>query len=100
MTMPNERARAMIWMVDTLKELHQCDAVPADFQRKLEITMRHYPSRAEIEEHALQAAHEGHDLTDPWMLPMKKHRMDAALEQSIFERYPKLFSKQYPQKLK
>jgi hypothetical protein len=48
MTMPCERTRALRFAGELLRELLTRDDVPADIKYQARVTLRHYPSAAEI----------------------------------------------------
>jgi hypothetical protein len=56
MTMPCERTRALRFAGEVLQELLSRHDVPADLKHQARVTLRHYPSAAEIASQARLAA--------------------------------------------
>ena len=52
MTMPNERARALIWAGEFLREVRCCDSVPENLKTRAHRILRHYPETYEIQQAA------------------------------------------------
>ena len=48
MTMPDERARALRWAGELLREMLNDQAVPEGFRKQIPYVLRHYPSADEI----------------------------------------------------
>jgi hypothetical protein len=47
--MPSERARALRWAGEMLREVQSRDDVPADLKRQAYVILRHYPSSGDID---------------------------------------------------
>ena len=48
MTMPNERARALIWAGEFLREVQMSDTLPETLKTQAHWILRHYPDAGEI----------------------------------------------------
>ena len=48
MTMPSERARALRWAGEFLREALEIAELPEELKRQVKVILRHYPSAAEI----------------------------------------------------
>ena len=48
MTMPSERARALRWAGEFLREALEVPELPEELKRQVKVILRHYPSAAEI----------------------------------------------------
>ena len=52
MTMLDERARALRWAGEFLREVRACEQIPKDLREQARRILRHYPSAQEIEREA------------------------------------------------
>jgi len=52
MTMPDERARALRWAGEFLREVQACEQIPKDLREQASRVLRHYPSGREIQREA------------------------------------------------
>lgn len=49
MTMPDERARALRFAGEILREMRTRSDVPEDLRRQAQVTLRHYPSPQDLQ---------------------------------------------------
>lgn len=70
MTMPNERARALRFAGELMRELMSREDVPADLKQQAKHILRHYPDSHDIAYRAeVQVRDDGNDLLGPWLAP-------------------------------
>jgi len=50
--MPDERARALRWAGEFLREVQACEQIPKDLREQARRILRHYPSGREIQREA------------------------------------------------
>lgn len=48
MTMPNERAKAMLWAQSLMKEIVHCAEVPERLRKDAKHILRHYPLASQV----------------------------------------------------
>jgi hypothetical protein len=48
MTMPNERAKALLWARALLKDLTRCEEVPDRLRKEARFILRHYPLASQV----------------------------------------------------
>lgn len=69
MTTPSERARALRWAGEFLRELHgsgEAAKLPDHLKRQIPVVLRHYPREFEIANQEKMGRHEKF----PWLLPL------------------------------
>ena len=67
MTMPSERARALRWAGEILKDIQTGNITDLDeIKRQAKVILRHYPSALEIENQAKSDSQAG---MLPWLAP-------------------------------
>lgn len=69
MTMPNERAKALIWAGEFLREIEASDIAPTVLKKRARHIMRHYPEAGEI---MLAARLSSKDALGAWLAPVEK----------------------------
>jgi hypothetical protein len=67
MTMPSERARALRWAGEFLREAMEIPELPVDIKREIKAILRHYPTAAEIAHQAKFGSRPGGMV--PWLSP-------------------------------
>ncbi len=81
MTMPNERAKAMLWARSLMKELAQCESAPEQLRKDARHILRHYPLATQVRQMALAAPDFFEvDMSDPIMV----RAMDDAGNSDIY----------------
>lgn len=68
MTMPDERARALRWAGEFLREVQVCEQIPKDLREQASRILRHYPSGREIQREATYGRESGTERL-PWIGP-------------------------------
>ena len=68
MTMPDERARALRWAGEFIRELMAAGELSDKRKREAQVILRHYPSAAEIASQTRGGAWE-QKLGGPWLSP-------------------------------
>jgi len=68
MTMPNERARALRWAGEFIRELSASGEISEARRREAHVILRHYPSTKEIAGQA-RAADWEQKIVEPWLSP-------------------------------
>ena len=67
MTMPSERARALRWAGEFLREALEVPELPEELKRQVKVILRHYPSAAEIAHQAKRG--QAGSVTGRWLEP-------------------------------
>lgn len=70
MTMPSERARALLWAGEFLREVSRRPDVPADLKNQALVILRHYPEPYNIEYKARQE-HAADGPASSWLAPVE-----------------------------
>lgn len=65
MTMPDERARALRWAGEFLREVQVCEQIPKDLREQASRILRHYPSGREIQRDATRRRVPGEAIESP-----------------------------------
>jgi hypothetical protein len=69
MTMPLERTRALCWAGEFLRDLQTSERIDRAMKREIQVILRHFPSRAEIEAQAKFQSQAG---IDAWLAPEQR----------------------------
>jgi hypothetical protein len=67
MTMPNERARALRFAGEVLREMLSRSDVPEDLRRQANVTLRHYPTSEQLQWMIDDVSRCGTDFGPPWL---------------------------------